>query len=213
MTWQVKFARSNVTGVNGVTSAEPVGDEALRITMQDQPDVLAVISASHRMNAEVAVHYHDKYPDMDFLCGFRTSCRWEGDAIRYLEGNNIGWGTIGTLNSALPKGSVNSAAHKDFVFADRLLRQARYVATVFREFDQVYTVTLVSGRTLRIGMIMHYEPTADSVRSLWDEFGAVDIAWNINPNGSPTPEAIEAGRELGCEVVQWDDLKAIMKKR
>lgn len=170
------------------------------------------LSPAHRVNAEAAARYHDEYPDMDFLCGYRTSCLWEGDAIRYLEGNNIGWGTIGTLNSALPKGSVNSAAHKDFFFSDRALRQSRDVANVFREFDQVHTVTLVSGRALRIGMIMKYEPTADSVRTLWDQFGAVDIAWNINPNGKPTPEAIEAGRELGCEVVQWDDLKAIMKK-
>jgi len=212
MTWQVKFARSNVTGVAGVTSVEPEGNEALRITVQDQPDVLAVISPAHRMNAAAAARYHDQYPTMDFLCGYRTSCIWEGDAIRYLEENKIGWGTIGTLNSVLPKGSVNSAAHKDFVFSDRLLRQTRSVANIVREFDQVHTVTLVSGRTLRIGMIMQYEPTADSVRSLWDQFGAVDIAWNINPNGRPTQDAIEAGRELGCEVVQWDDLKAIMKK-
>lgn len=61
-------------------------------------------------------------------------------------------------------------------------------------------------------MILEYEPTADAVRSLWEQFGAVDIAWNINPNGWPTPNAIAAGQELGCKVLKWEDLKPILKK-
>jgi hypothetical protein len=60
-------------------------------------------------------------------------------------------------------------------------------------------------------MIGEYEPTADAVRSLWNKFGPVDIVWNINPNGNPSPEAIEAGNELGCGVMKWDDLKEHLK--
>ena len=60
-------------------------------------------------------------------------------------------------------------------------------------------------------MIPDYEPNANAVRDLWDRFGAVDIAWNINPNGSPSPEAIDAGKELGCEVMKWDDLKDYLR--
>ncbi len=56
-------------------------------------------------------------------------------------------------------------------------------------------------------MLADYEPTADAVRTLWGNFGPVEIVWNINPNGNPTPEAIGAGRELGCEVMKWDELK------
>ncbi|MBZ8135189.1 hypothetical protein CLD20_18080 [Afifella sp. IM 167] len=55
-------------------------------------------------------------------------------------------------------------------------------------------------------MIADYEPTADAVRNLWDHFGPVDFVWNINPNGSPSPEAIDAGNELGCEVGKWEEL-------
>lgn len=94
----------------------------------------------------------------------------------------------------------------------RLIVQNRWVIRVEREFDRIVTVTLASGRSLRIGMILEYKPVADAVRSLWKDFGAVDIALNINPNGSPTPNAIEAGRELGCKVLKWEDLKPILQK-
>ncbi|QDH15966.1 hypothetical protein E3E11_03160 [Oecophyllibacter saccharovorans] len=60
-------------------------------------------------------------------------------------------------------------------------------------------------------MIADYEPTADAVRSLWDEFGSVDIVLNINPNGNPSAEAVNAGAELGCKVIKWEELKNYLK--
>ena len=74
-------------------------------------------------------------------------------------------------------------------------------------------MTLASGRTFRVGMIMEYEPTADAIRTFWDRFGAIDIAWNINPNGHPTQNAIEAGRSLGCEIMKWDELRVLLENR
>ncbi|MCG3823579.1 hypothetical protein I3263_03430 [Photobacterium damselae] len=62
-------------------------------------------------------------------------------------------------------------------------------------------------------MIMEYEPTADAIRTFWDEFGPIDVAWNINPNGSPTQKAIAAGNDLGCEVLKWEELKQLMRSR
>lgn len=99
------------------------------------------------------------------------------------------------------------ASHKTYLFSDRLLRQHGRVQEVSREYDRVHRVALRSGTVLRIGMIADYEPTADAVRSLWDDFGPVDVVWNINPNGSPSPEAIEAGNALGCEVMKWEELR------
>jgi len=120
--------------------------------------------------------------------------------------------TFGTLSSAALDGDANTASHKVYKFSDRLLRQFGPVADVVREFDRVHRVSLRTGTTLRIGMVADYEPTADAVRSLWERFGPVDIAWNINPNGTPSTEALDAGRELGCEVMKWDELKEHLKK-
>lgn len=206
MSWQVNYALANI-GEQAQLTAEHVEGELIRIGAQDQPDVLAVISAAHEICAATAASYREKYPRMDFLCGYRKSCVWHGEAIEFLEGSSVGWGNFGTLTSAALDGNANTAPHKTYLFSDRLLRQYGRVQEVKREYHCVYRVTLRSGTVLRIGMIADYEPTANAVRSLWDDFGRVDIVWNINPNGSPSPEAMEAGNELGCDVLKWEELR------
>lgn len=206
MNWQVKYALANIAAQPRL-NAEHVDGELIRIVTPDQPDVLAAISAEHEIRAATAANYREKYPDMDFLCGYRSACVWHGDAIEHLENAGVGWGSSGTLTSAALDGDASTASHKTYRFSDRLLRQYGRVCDVNREFDRVHRVTLRSGTTLRIGMLADYEPTADAVRSLWDQFGPVDIVWNINPNGNPSPEAIDAARGLGCEVVKWDALR------
>lgn len=212
MNWQVNYALLNIRKSQRVTSAQHVRGDAIRITIRDQPDVVAVVSDSYTITAELTRQYHTAFPDMDFLCGYRKECVWEGEAIRYLEGSTIGWGSAGTLDSAILNDNVKSAAHKDFFFSYRLIKQNRSITNILREFDRIFTIRLKNGISLRIGMILEYEPTADHVRTLWDRFGPVDIAWNINPNGNPTQNAIEAGQELGCKVMKWDELKALLQK-
>lgn len=206
MNWQVKYALAYIAEATGM-NAQHVKDELIRIEAQNQLDVLAAISAANIIDVETAASYKEKYPEMDFLCGYRKTCVWPGDTIEYLQGAGIGWGSAGTLTSAVLDGEANTASHKTYFFSDRLLRQYGRVQKLIREYDRIYRITLTTGTMLRIGMIADYEPNADAVRSLWDEFGPVDIVWNINPNGCPSPEAIDAGVELGCEVVKWEELK------
>ena len=213
MNWQVKYALDNIRNSHGMESAQPISDEAIKIAMPNRPEVIAVISATQLINTEIAMQYHSNYPAMDFLCGYRKECAWEGGAIQYLESKSIGWGSAGTLGAAIKKGNIKTAAHKDYFFAYRLIRQIRSVSNLNREFDRVLTMTLANGRSVRVGMIMEYEPTADAIRTFWDRFGPIDIAWNINPNGNPTANAIEAGQSLGCEVVKWEELREILQRR
>ncbi|MFT4276991.1 MAG: hypothetical protein QM576_11585 [Rhodopseudomonas sp.] len=205
MSWQVRYALANISGSQ--LTGEHVGGELIRITAQDQPEVWAVISAEHEICAATAERYRTTYPEMDFLCGYRKSCVWHGEAIEHLESVDVGWGSCATLASASLEGNANTASHKTYFFSDRLLRQYGRVQNVCREYDRIHRVTLRSGTVLRIAMIADYEPTADAIRSLVDQFGRVDIVWNINPNGHPSPEAIAAGIDLGCEVMKWEELK------
>lgn len=206
VSWQVKYALANFAK-EGPSVAEHLGGDVIRIVTENRPDVVAAISAVTTVDQATAAGYRDRVEGLDFLCGYRAECAWEGEAIRYLEDNQVGWGSFGTLRSAVLDGDANAAQHKVYKFSDRLLRQYGPVAAVDREFDRIHRVTLRSGEVLRIGMIADYEPTADEVRSLWDRFGPVDIIWNTNPNGTPQPEANDAGRELGCEVMLWDSLR------
>lgn len=204
--WQVNYALANVKKQIGST-AEHVEGELIRIITPEQPDVLAAISAADAINAETVVRYMENHPDLDFLCGYRKTCIWHGEGIQILEDAGIGWGSFATLCSGAREGDANTASHKTYKFSYRLLGQYGPVTEVHREFDRICQVSLKSGSSVRIAMLADYEPTADAVRTLWGNFGPVEIVWNINPNGNPTPEAIGAGRELGCEVMKWDELK------
>lgn len=213
MNWQVNCALKYIQDNHKSASVQHVRGDAIRIMLPHKSDVMAVISAAYTISTELAMQYHAEFPDMDFLCGYRKECVWEGGAIRYLEDSTIGWGSAGTLGSAVQKGDARSAAHKDYFFSYRLIRQMRSITNLDREFDRVFTMTLTNGRTVRVGMIMEYEPTADAIRTFWDRFGPIDIAWNINPYGNPTQNAIEAGAGLGCEVMKWDELKMLLRNR
>lgn len=206
MNWQVKYALENISKQPRL-SAEQVNEELIRVSSADRPDVLAAVSGGYEIDAAAATSYLDRYPKMDFLCGYRTDCVWRGQAIELLERANVGWGNSGTLTSAALDGDANTASHKTYRFSDRLLRQYGRVKEVRREYDRVHQITLWSGTVLRIGMLADYEPTADSVRSLWETFGPLDLIWNVNPNGSPSPEAVDAARQLGCDVLKWEELR------
>lgn len=211
MKWQIKYALEKFAQP-GRSNAEHIEGDLIKVVTQNQPDVLAAILPDEMIDIATAIRYKKQFHELDFLCGYRVSCVWEGSAITYLEENRVGWGSFGTLCSAAIEGNANTASHKAYRFSDRLLRQYGRVVQVVREFDRIHRVTLKGGGVLRIGMIAEYEPTADAVRSLWEQFGPVDIAWNINPNGNPSAEAVDAGLELGCEVLKWDDLKELLRK-
>ena len=213
MNWQVNYALQNICKSHGSEAAQHLRDDAIRIAMPERPVVVAVISDAHAIDSALATQYRMDYPEMDFLCGYRKECAWEGGAINYLESNGVGWGSAGTLSSAALNGNANTASHKDYFFSYRLIRQISSVTSLNREFDRVFTMTLAGGRTCRVGMIMEYEPTADVIRTFWDRFGPIDIAWNINPNGTPTQNAIEAGCDLGCQVMKWDELREVLRSR
>lgn len=210
MNWQVKYALENINKNPNRSTAEYVEKDLIRITTAEQPDVLAAISGAYTINKELTEQYVAEYPSIDFVCGYRKECVWEGEAISFLEENNIGWGNLGTLCSGAQDGNANFAEHKVYAFAARLIHQYGIVDSVVREFDRIFKVTLKGGREVRIGLIPDYEPTADNVRSLWEKFGPVDIAWNINPSGEPSTAAQQAGEELGCNVLKTQGMKAFL---
>lgn len=213
MNWQVKFAIENIQKSDRINSVEHIHDDAIKIELRDGSEVTVVISAAYKITAEEISKYHQDFPSMSFLCGYRKECIWEGSAIQYAKNNQIGWGNAGTLGDAIRSGRFSNAEHKHYFFSFRLIRQMSSITRLDREFDRVFSMSLKNGRTYRVGMIMEYEPTADAIRTFWDEFGPIDVAWNINPNGSPTQQAIAAGNALGCEVVKWEELKQLMRNR
>lgn len=211
MIWQVRYALEYLQNNVKLNSAEHIRDDAIKIELDDGAEVIAIISASYTITRELVAQYHADFPSMSFLCGYRKECIWEGGAITYAQENQIGWGNAGSLSDAIESGEFKNAEHKLYFFSYRLIRQMSSITNLNREYDRVFTMRLRNGKSYRVGMIMEYEPTADAIRTFWDQFGPIDVAWNINPNGKPTQQAINAGHELCCEVVKWEELKQLMQ--
>ena len=102
--WQIKYALKNLAPP-GRSTAEHVEGELIKVATQKKPDVLAAISPDETIDMATAIRYREQFPELDFLCGYRASCVWEGSAIRYLEENSVGWGSFGTLRSAALEGN------------------------------------------------------------------------------------------------------------
>ncbi|WP_230031669.1 hypothetical protein [Klebsiella pneumoniae] len=214
MNWQVNYAIEYINDtLNAPGSAAHVKGDAIRISIHGRPDALAVISASEEITLEIAQKYHSDFPKVDFICGYRKQCVWTGEAISYVTSANIGWGSAGTFYSALSDNTLNTASHKDYFYSYRRISQSRKIRNIERQFDRVFIITLANNHKVRVGMLIEYEPTADAVRTFWERFGPVDILWNINPNGEPSKNAYEAGRELGCEVMKWQGLEALITQK
>ena len=161
MSWQVKYAIENINGPGGLR-AEVVQGEVIKIHGDKQQDVIAMISAAYSIDLNAAMQCRKEEPTLDFLCGYRKECVWDGAAISYLSENSIGWGNIGTLSSAASNGSANVAEHKDYFFSHRLIRQYPLVAGVERQFDRIFLITLKSGRSFQVAMVKEYEPCGDA---------------------------------------------------
>tara|TARA_R110001583_G_scaffold188684_1_gene351032 strand:- start:9481 stop:10122 length:642 start_codon:yes stop_codon:yes gene_type:complete len=211
MKWQVEYALKNLSKDLARTKAEHIDGEVIMITTENKPNVVAIISDAMEINKGIVQHYINEAQEVDFICGYRKECVWEGEAIKLLQSKNIGWGSFGTLSSAALYGNANFAEHKTYTFSNRLIHQYGIIESVNREYDRIFQVRLKNGRDIRIGMIPDYEPTAENVRKLWERFGALDIAWNINPNGEPTESAQTAGKELGCNVLKTEGMKAYLQ--
>lgn len=113
MNWQVNYALRNIWESHGAASARYFRDDAISVVMSNGSHATAIISAAYSINIELVKKYHEAFPDMEFLCGYRKECVWDGVAIKYLEANMIGWGSAGTLGSAIAKQELRTATHKE----------------------------------------------------------------------------------------------------
>jgi hypothetical protein len=78
MSWQVNYALKYISEIPGVRTAQHLRDEAILITMPNKPEAIAVISAATLIEIDIVRQYYLEYPEMDFLCGYRKECVWEG---------------------------------------------------------------------------------------------------------------------------------------
>ena len=80
MNWPIKYALANLAKER-LSSAKHVEGNLIKVMTKNQLDVLAAILSDDTIDMATSAQYRELYPEMDFLCGYRSGCVWEGDAI------------------------------------------------------------------------------------------------------------------------------------
>jgi len=211
MSWATDYAIEQIVE-NDEADVVKIDGSSIRLSMKNKPDVDAYICGLHEIDGTKVNRVLSTHPDIDFICGFRNSCIWHGDAIESANKNKIGWGNLGTLLSAVHDGNANAAEHKVFKWASDALKDMGGV-DVEREYDRVFNVKRSSGTTLRLVMSKEYEPSADIMRSLWKRFGPFDVVYNIDPNVQPTGGGYETAQKLGIEILGHSEMFRRTRRR
>lgn len=137
---------------------------------------------------------------------------WAGDAINFCEARGVAWGRLGALMAACSDDDPSTHQDSKIRFPRRALSQhSRCVAFDF-VYDQLFKITLDSGKTLRVAIIDTYDVSADDLREARARLGKFDVALKGNPNGSIYPEARRAAVNIGAEVMMIGELMRLMAK-
>lgn len=211
MSWAADSALDFISNKK-LADAEKIDTSVIRLSTEMMPDVDAYISGLHEIDDAEVTRIMSSHSGIDFICGYRNSCIWHGDAISTLAENNIGWGNLGTLLSATADGNANVAEHKVFKWASDALKRLGGLQ-VEREYDRVFNIVRSNGTLFRLVMSKEYEPSADIMRELWKRFGPFDAVYNIDPNVRPTGGGYEVARELGIEILGHSEMFSRIRGR
>lgn len=148
-----------------------------------------------------------------FIANVPSIGLWQGDAIRFCEAKQVGWGRFGALLSAIGS-DLDPRDHQDreIYFPRRALEQHGRVASVDFIFHKLMRVNLKSGATTTVALDGAYDLTSDDVRRVRAWLGEFDILLKNNPNGSITKDAVSAADSLGARVMKIGELLAYLAK-
>ena len=210
MNWATKYALENMAEDSRV-DAVYLSDGSVQITIEDQPPVLTVFHPGMEVTEEIAERYFRAYPKLDFLCGYKRACFWHGDAIVFLSEHNIGWGTMGTLTSAMQTGEANTASSKIYKFASDAL-QTMGGLKVERLADRIFQIT---GRkeSLRVFLLFEYQPAVEHVRSIIENHPDTQLICLIDPNVRPTQSAINHAEVSGVQMFELGEAMSFIRRQ
>lgn len=196
------FIEKILKGIHGVKNIEWQDENLCRVERDGCARILVGFIWEHQIQKKDVEILVDRDPD--FIASIPSGAFWLGDAIQACEGSNIGWGGVGTLNSACLSDNPRSLSEKSTAFARRFIRQNQHVESVTYINSVLLQVILNSRKAVRIALCDAYDLTSEHVRGAWDEIGPFDAIFKNNPNGRITSDAVNAAAGLGIFVIDKD---------
>lgn len=145
-------------------------------------------------------------PTMAMMITIPRGARWSGMAMRWLQAEEIAFGGVGDLLSAISDDDISTHRNKTFAFVDDGLRRHSRVADL--EWIDSKKVEVHLQNKLRIIVALHdaYDITMTVARDAARTLGNFDVLLKTNPNGSITSNGDENLERLGFRTLKWGEL-------
>lgn len=154
--------------------------------------------------AEFSALLKDKQ-GIDFVVNIPKDAYVLGDALKFAERNNFGFGGLADLFRALNSESVRSYLDPEFGFVLRSLRQHSRVTNVTRLEDRRLLVERKRLRPVLVLILNDYELTAEHVRAGIERYGEFQAIVCSNPNSRVTAAAATAAAESRIAIFNWSE--------
>ena len=150
---------------------------------------------------------------VDFIANIPKEAMWTGSAIDLVEAQDLGWGTIKDLFSALGTEEVRGFVAKEYVFIERIFREHSSVLSFERVSDRVYQLKRRGKDDVVVALVNEYDLTADHVRTAWDRHGPMTDILANNPNCRWSEEASQAAEALGVKLLTLSDFMGRLSRK
>ena len=150
----------------------------------------------------------DRLPQI--IVNVPSAAIWTGAAISLVHSLPAAFGNLGDIARAARSGDVPSYRNDTQSFFGRILAQHSKVADLARVFDEVFDVTLTSGKCVRIALLDGYHVSAENVRSAREKFGHFDIGVKKSSYGSVTSAASDAAESMNSQVMNSKELLSVL---
>ncbi|MET3606882.1 hypothetical protein ABIC74_000724 [Mucilaginibacter rubeus] len=205
--WMVKKLAENEFSQE-IDSAHPLGDNLIEIiTEKGKTLIVGVIDTQTLITKDEVYNLYISGPKSPNIVVSKYGVVWHGSAIDFSRKQNIGWGGMGEINSAIDTEDYGDIQKREYQFVEEGLLKHSRVNHLERLYDRVFKIHR-SGNLppITITLIDSYELSGDEVRQAIKKYKSFDAILKTNPNGNPTGNAFSAASEIGAKIFVWKEL-------
>ena len=210
-----KINTSNIQG----TSATAESDEVVFVRRTEKSSEDIGVVPNIRRNLRMIVSTNDVeeilalQPEIAMMVVIPREARWSRSAMEYLQSQEVAFGGVGDLYSAICyDNDISIYRNKTFAFVDDGLRRHSRVADLNWVDSGWVEVHLKNKSVVTVALNGEYDITMDVAREASRISGNFDILLKTNPNGSITSDGAENVKQLGFRTLKWGEIFGYLAK-
>lgn len=204
---------------NGGVVASIASENVVFVSRSDKPDAYVGVVPTKRTDRTPVISLKDvrlvyeQNASTAMMIAIPREARWSGAAMGLLKSEQIAFGGVGDLLSAISyDDEIRIHRNKTFAFVDDGLRRHSFVADLSWIDSKKVNVRLRNGKDVVVGLDDAYDVTMSIARQAAKNLGDFDVLLKTNPNGSITSNASDKADRLGFQTLKWGDLFGYLAK-